>query len=259
MAPSIGFVTQTGMDLQDVIPRAGERGFSHVEILLEGNNDRRRFDPRMAGRLADENDVDIHVHLPFYLDVASPKEHVRRGGRREVQEAIEVAGAAGAGKAILHAGTRAWTSAWDHDVVKSHLLESIAHLDGVARTNDVELCAENLKSEFFTLREDFPDLLAETDVGVCLNAGHALRRGWSVSEIRSFVSDPANRVSHLHLEDPRDDGADHLPLGAGSTDFSELLAPLEESSWPDTVSIEVYTYDFEYLSASKERVEAFFR
>lgn len=255
MAVSIGFVTQTGMDPREAIQRSADHGFDYIELLMEGNNDRSQLDPHAVQRAAASNEVNIHVHLPFHLDVASPKEHVREGGVREVEAAIETAATAGAGKAVLHAGTRAWLAAWDPEDVKPHLRRSIRHLNGVAEDQSVELCVENLPSGFFTLREDFPHLLEETDASVCLDTGHALRDGWDESEVGEFVADPTNRVSHFHLSDPREDGAVHLPLGSGSTDFETLLRPIAESDWSGTASVEVFTYDFEYLAVSKRHVD----
>lgn len=258
MTVPIGFVTQTGMSPEDVFPQAAEHEFAHVELLMEGNNDRSRLDPDAVKRAATEHGVDVHVHLPWYLDIASPKKHVREGSIREVEEAIKVAAEAGAGKAILHAGTRAWMAAWEPEDIKPQLLSSIRRLDDVARKNSVELCVENLPSEFYTLRKDFPTLLSETDSSVCLDTGHALREGWDETEVGAFIVDPANRVSHVHLADPREDGAVHLPLGAGSTDFEELLAPVGESDWSGTVSVEVFTSNFDYLAASKRHVKPLF-
>lgn len=258
MTVPIGFVTQTGMSPEEVFQQAAEHEFAHVELLMEGNNDRSRFNPNTVKQVATEHGVNVHVHLPWYLDISSPKEHVREGSIREVEEAIEVAAEAGAGKAVLHAGTRAWMAAWDPEDIKPQLLTSIRRLDDVARENSVELCIENLPSGFYTLREDFPTLLSETDSSVCLDTGHALREGWDEAAVGAFISDPANRVSHIHLADPRADGAVHLPLGAGSTDFEALLTPVGESDWSGTVSVEVFTTNFDYLAASKRHVEALF-
>lgn len=255
MAVSIGFVTQTGMEPSETIQKAVEHGFDHVELLMEGNNDRSRLDADVVNESVASNDVDLHAHLPFHLDVASPKEHVREGSIKEVEAAIETAAAAGAEKAVLHAGTQAWLAAWDPEYVKSNLIQSIRHLDEVAEAYEMELCVENLPSGFFTLREDFPRLLAETDASVCLDTGHVLREGWDEAEIGEYVANSDHRVSHLHLADPREDGAVHLPLGSGSTEFETLLRPVTESDWSRTASIEVFTYNFDYLAASKRHVE----
>ena len=254
MCVSIGFVTQTGMDVPEAIRRAAQCSFDHVEVLMEGNADRTRIDTGAVDRAATAHDIDVHVHLPFHLDIASPKRYVRDGSLREVAAAVETASTVGAGNAILHAGTRAWMAAWNPEEVKPHLLSSIRRLDRVAHEHGVELCVENLPSDVFSLREDFPTLLERTDASVCLDTGHALREGWDETGIGEYVADPANRVAHVHVSDPRADGAVHLPVGSGSTDFDDVFAPLVETGWSGTVSVEVFTYSFEYLRASRDHV-----
>lgn len=256
MDTSIGFITQTGMNVPEAIRRAARYSFDHVEVLMEGNADRSRIDTDAIDRAATTNDIDIHVHLPFYLDIASPKRYVREGSLREVIAAIETASDIGAGNAILHAGTRAWMAAWDPRDVKPHLHSSIQRLTQVANDHDMELCVENLPSDFYTLRDDFPTLLEQTDASVCLDTGHALREGWSEGEIGEYIAEKTNRVAHIHAADPREDGAVHLPIGAGSTDFSQIFTPLIETTWSGTISVEVFTYNFEYIRASRDHVSS---
>jgi sugar phosphate isomerase/epimerase len=242
------------MNVSEVIRRAAQRSFDHVEILMEGNADHSRIDTDAVNHAASNHDIDLHVHLPFHLDIASPKQYVRDGSIREVIAAIETASGLGADNAILHAGTRAWMAAWDAEDVKPHLLSSIQRLNQVANDNDIDLCVENLPSGFYTLRDDFPTLLEQTDANVCLDTGHALREGWDESEIGEYIVDSANRVTHIHVVDPREDGTVHLPIGAGSTDFSEICVPLTELNWSGSISVEVFTYNFDYLQASRDHV-----
>ena len=63
-----------------------------------------------------------------------------------------------------------------------------------------------------------------------------------------------DRVAHVHVSGPRADGAVHLPVGAGSTDLDDVFAPLVETRRSGTASVEVFTYDFEYLRASRHHV-----
>jgi len=254
MDASIGFVTQTGMDVPETVRQAGRRSFDHVEVLMEGAADRSRIDSDAIDQAASTHDTDVHVHLPFHLDIASPKQYVRDGSVREVIAAIEAASNLGAGNAILHAGTRAWTAAWDPEDVKPHLLSSIQRLHRIATDHGLELCVENLPSGFYTLRDDFPTLLERTDVSLCIDTGHALREGWNEAEIGEYIAEPANRVAHVHVSDPREDGAVHLPIGAGSTDFTDIFTPLKETNWSGTISVEVFTHNFEYLEASRDHV-----
>ncbi len=246
-----GFVTQTGMALDDALPRAAELGFDYVEVLMDGEHERTRLDPADVRALADDHGVDLVVHLPFALDVASPFEHVRAGSRREVAAAIDTAAEFGAEKGVLHADSYAWSPAWDREVVQRHLLDSIRDLDAHARDAGVEVCVENLKNPWFDLAE-FPDLFDATDASMCLDTGHAYADGFDSAEIAAFVADHADRVSHVHVNDTRrSDRDEHLPFGAGFLDFEQVFEPLQ----PATLSLEVFTLDWGYLEYSKQRLD----
>lgn len=246
-----GFVTQTGMAIEDAVPRAAGMDFDYVELLMDGEHERTRLDPGDVRALADDHGVDLVVHLPFRLDVASPFEHVRDGGRREIAAALDTAAALDAEKAVLHAGSDAWPPAWDRDTVQGHLLDAVRDLDAHGRDRGVEVCVENLNNPWFDLGE-FPDLLDATDASVCLDTGHAYADGFDSAEIAAFVADHADRVSHVHVNDTRrSDRDEHLPFGAGFVDFEQVFEQLDSA----TLSLEVFTLDWGYLEYSKERLD----
>jgi sugar phosphate isomerase/epimerase len=246
-----GFVTQTGMALDDALPRAAELEFDYVEVVLDGDHERTCIDPDAVRALADDHGLDLLVHLPFALDIASPFEHVRAGSRREVAAAIDTAAAFDAEKAVLHASSHAWSPAWDRETVQRHLLDAIRDLDAHASDRGVEICVENLKNRWFDIHE-FPDLFDDTDASMCLDTGHAYVDGFDSGEIASFVADHPDRVSHVHVNDTRStDRDEHLPFGSGFIDFEQVFAPLESA----TLSLEVFTLDWGHVEYSKQRLD----
>ncbi|HET7324007.1 MAG TPA: sugar phosphate isomerase/epimerase [Halococcus sp.] len=248
-----GFVTQIGMNYEEAIERADEFGLDFVELMMDGAHERTRLEPDSVQKAADEHDLDLTVHLPFKLDIASPFEHVREGARRELLAAIDTAIECGAEKGVVHASTSAWSPAWEHDELHEHLIGSIDELDGFARERDFEVCVENVPGEFFP-SESFPRLFEETDASMTLDTGHARMNGMSSSEMAEFLDTHGERVSHLHLNDTRRPADEHLPFGAGTLDFERIFEPLRED-WTGTLSLEVFTLDWEYVETSVRRLD----
>ncbi|WP_135826207.1 sugar phosphate isomerase/epimerase family protein [Halorussus ruber] len=252
MDASTGFVTQLGMDYETAFDVAAELEFDYVELLMDGDHERRALDPEVVGEEADARDLDLMVHLPFALDAGSAYEHVREGAIREVVAAAETAAAAGATKGVAHADSKAWRPAWDDDHLRERVFESVREID--ARTpEEFEVCFENIPSGACSTR-DFPDLFEETDAAMTLDTGHARVDGLDSAEMAEFVADHGDRISHFHLNDTRKPQDEHLPFGSGTIDFEAILRSLPEG-WSGTLSLEVFTLEYGYIGVSKEYLD----
>lgn len=256
MDPRVGFVTQLGMDPIVAIERAGALGFDYVELMLDGASAPRRVAER-HDEFADAVEragLDVLVHLPFGgIDVASPFEGVREGSRRAVENAVDVAAALDAEKGVLHAQTNVWGPAWDAEELRPHLLDSVARLAAYGRDRGFEVCVENIPRGHFTTT-DVPDLVAEADASMTLDTGHARIDGYDADGMANLVRD-SGRVSHVHLNDTRRARDEHLAFGSGTIDFATLFDAFADD-WAGTLSLEVFTLDYDYLAVSKERLDA---
>jgi sugar phosphate isomerase/epimerase len=249
-----GFVTQVGMGYEKAFGRADAFGLDFVELMMDGDHERTRLDAAAVRDSAAESDIDLAVHLPFALDIASPFEHVREGALRELLVAIETAANCGAEKGVVHASTSAWSPAWGHADLREYLLDSVRELDEFADEHDFEICVENIPGEFFPA-ERFPRLFDETGASMTFDTGHARMNGMDSGEMADFLDANGERVSHLHLNDTRRPADEHLPFGAGTLDFETILEPLQQN-WTGTLSIEAFTLDWGYIETSVERLDA---
>ena len=89
-----------------------------------------------------------------------------------------------------------------------------------------------------------------------LDTGHARVDGMDAAEIAEFLDEHGERVSHVHVNDSRQAADEHVPTGSGNLDFETALAPLREG-WTGTVSAEVFTFDFDYIELSKEKLDGY--
>lgn len=252
-----GFVTQLGMDPITAIERAGEYGFEYVEVMMDGPTERHRFAELREAILETlrTNHLDLCVHLPFGgIDVASPFEHVREGSVRELEAAIRTALECDAEKGVLHVQTGAWAPAWEHEDLQPLLFESIRELDAFGRERGFEICVENVPRGVFTL-ETFPALFDATEASMTFDTGHARIDGYDTERMVAFTAEHADRISHVHCNDTRQARDEHLPFGSGTIDFERLFDALGDD-WVGTLSLEVFTRDFEYIETSKARLDA---
>jgi sugar phosphate isomerase/epimerase len=249
-----GFVTQIGMEHEKAFERADALGLDFVELMLDGAHERTRLEPARVRESADEHSLDLLVHLPFGgIDIASPFEHVREGALRELRAAIETAADCGAEKGVLHADTSVWSPAWENSDLREHLFASVRELDDFAGEHNFEICVENIPGEFFA-GESFPQLFEETDASMTLDTGHARMNGMDSTAMAEFLETHGERVSHLHLNDTRRPADEHLPFGAGTIDFERIFEPLRED-WTGTLSLEVFTLDWDYIETSVRRLD----
>jgi sugar phosphate isomerase/epimerase len=247
-----GFVTQLGMDHETSFRATEEFGFDYVELLMDGDGERRALDPDSVRKGVAERDLDLLVHLPFALDVGSAYEHVREGAIRELAAAAETAAAMGAEKGVAHADSKAWDPAWDDADLRQLVLDSVAEIE--SRTPDgFDVCFENIPGGAFSTR-DFSDLFAETDAAMTFDTGHARVDGLDSAEMAEFVADHGDRISHFHLNDTRRPRDEHLPFGSGTIDFEAILGALPDD-WDGTLSLEVFTLDYGYVGVSKEYLD----
>jgi sugar phosphate isomerase/epimerase len=245
-----GFVTNGSVPLADSIDAAGALDFDFVEIIMHGSGHRSELAPGPVRERLDDNGLDCLVHLPFSgIDVGSPHEHVRRGSIEEIEASLSVAGAIDARKAVLHP-----TSGADGDDCRRLMAEGVRAVDDAAREHGIEVCAENMFAKYVTV-DDFGDVVADTDVSLTVDTGHARIEGHDAADTAAVIAEHRDRVSHLHLNDTRGRSDEHLPFGAGTLDFDTVFEPLRED-WDGTLSLEVGTQNLDYIGHSKEHLDA---
>lgn len=253
-----GYVTQThtgDVSWRESVDEGARIGFDFVELYMDGATERTKLDTEAVESRVSEENLDFLVHLPFAdLEIGSPRGSVREGSLDEQRTCIETAADMGAEKAVLHASSHATPPEWSTEEIAPLLLESVRELDEFAEERGVEICVENLPGVLFTIH-DFDRVFAETEASMTLDTGHARVDGMDAEDIADFLDSHDERVSHVHVNDSRRPADEHVPTGSGNLDFETALAPLREG-WSGTVSIEVYTFDFDYVELSKQKLDS---
>ncbi|MFZ2503745.1 MAG: deoxyribonuclease IV [Nocardioides sp.] len=245
-SPAIGSLAiGAHVDQTDPIAEAQARGASLVQFFLgnpqgykgpsvayAGGAEGLRDDAAAAG-------VDLYVHAPYLINVATTNNRIRIPSRKLLQQHIDGAAAIGAKGLIVHGGHVGddddpavgfdnWRKAIAAtDLKVPLLLENTAggenamarYLDRIARTWDAIQAAPGAEQ-----------------VGFCLDTCHAHAGGIPLESVVEQIRAVTGRIDLVHCNDSRDafdSGADrHANFGAGTIDPDLLAAVVRDAGAP---------------------------
>ena len=183
--------------------------------------------------------VDLYVHAPYIVNVASPNNRIRVPSRKILAQHAEAAAAAGAAGLIVHGG---------------HVTKSDDPAVGVANWEKtfermpcpLPVLIENTAGGDSAMARRFDALARLWDavggfegVGFCLDTCHAHAGGEELLDAVERVKAITGRVDLVHCNDSRDafgSGADrHANLGDGQIDPELLLTVVQAAGAPVVV------------------------
>ena len=208
------------------------QGYKGPEFRYAGGADGLRDDAAAAG-------VDLYVHAPYIVNVATTNNRIRIPSRKLLQQHVDAAASIGAKGLIVHGGHvnksddpekgfDNWRKAIEATDIKLPLLiENTAggdnamtrYLERIARVWDAISAAEGFDQ-----------------VGFCLDTCHAHAGGNALESVVDDVRAITGRVDLIHCNDSRDEfdsGADrHANLGAGHIDPELLTKVISDAGVP---------------------------
>jgi deoxyribonuclease IV len=191
-----------------------------VQIFLSDPQGWKKPLPRADGEELRRSSLPVYVHAPYLINVCSPRNNVRYGSRKILQQTCEAASEISAAAVIVHAGhaedsIEAGVGRWPRTL---EMLESDVPLlientaggeNAVGRRFDA---LERLWGAVAKVETDFP-------VGFCFDTCHAHAAGEELSDAVARVLAIVGKIDLLHANDSRDPpgtGADrHANLGQG--------------------------------------------
>ena len=176
----------------------------------------------------------VYVHAPYLINVCSPRNNVRYGSRKVLQQTCDAAAEIGATAVVVHPG---------------HAEDGIA--DGIGRwVRTLEMLetgvplymentagGENAVARRFGALARFWDAISKApggiELGFCFDTCHAHAAGEELSDAVERALAITGRIDLLHANDSRDPpgtGADrHTGLGTGQIG-TEVLAVMIQSA-----------------------------
>ena len=208
------------------------QGYKGPEVRYAGGAAALKADAEAAG-------VDLYVHAPYIVNVATTNNRIRIPSRKLLQQHVDAAAEIGAKGLIVHGGhvNKAddpdtgfdnWRKAVEAtDLKVPVLIENTAggdnamtrHLDRIGRVWEAISAAEGFEQ-----------------VGFCLDTCHAWASGIELADAVERIRALTGRIDLVHANDSRDafgSGADrHTSFGRGEIPADELAAVVRAADAP---------------------------
>ena len=191
--------------------------------------------------------LEVHsFHAPFAdrIDISALDSGARDAAVHEISRAAEAAATIGARYFVLHPGPE--TTGVPREQRLDRMDCAVEALDRIAwRAGElgVRLVLENMLPHLFA--GHVRDLLwllgalASTNVGVCLDTGHAHLSG----DLRHVAHKLSGHLWMVHASDNRGERDDHLPPGEGAIAWPELLRQLAAEHFSGAFILELAPED----------------
>jgi deoxyribonuclease IV len=238
---------------------AGELGADCVQIFLSDPQDWRKPPVRKDAPKLRGAALPLYVHAPYLINVCSPKNNVRYGSRKILDQTCDAAADVDAAAVIVHAGhaedgLAAGVGRW---VRTLEMLESAVPLL-IENTAGGENAVGRRFDALAKLWDAVSAVDASVELGFCFDTCHAHSAGEELSDAVERVLAIVGRIDLLHANDSRDPpgtGADrHANLGKGEIGADALRAMIRAARAPVVVEtpggVEEMRADIDFVRAT---------
>ncbi|GAB3574108.1 deoxyribonuclease IV [Amycolatopsis endophytica] len=192
----------------DPLTAAKERSADVVQFFLADPQGWKKPVPRPPKAEIEAAGVEVFIHSPYIVNVASLNNRIRIPSRKLVVQHAEAAREIGAKGLIVHgghvrqgedvaAGLANWRKLFERQAADGGfavpvLIENTAGGDG-AMAREMDLLAR------------LWDEVAEFGAGFCLDTCHAFAAGWQLEDVVDRVRAITGRIDLVHLNNSRDE------------------------------------------------------
>ena len=189
-------------------------------------------------RLADAG-LSCTVHGPFHdLNPGALEPLVWQATHDRFRQTLEAAAALQAQLVVFHPGYDRWKyGGQDHLWLEQNLVFWPPLLQ-IARQAGIRIAIENIFETGPATLVALLDAIDAPDFGHCFDVGH----WWLFADtsLSAWFAALGHRLLHLHLHDNRRGADDHLPVGEGSIDFTQLFSEVGRLPRRPTMTLEAH-------------------
>ena len=242
------------------IEEIGELGFDYVELTMdppEAVPQKILPQKRAIQEVLHRYGMGMTAHLPTFVWTSDLYESLRKASLHENFIALEASAELGIEKAVLHPGFITGLGKFLLDKSKGYAMDSLEAILKKAVSLNITLCIENMfpQARFLSQPHEFqPVFDAFPEIRLTLDVGHA-NLGGGKNRSSEFIRLYGYRIGHVHANDNFGKEDSHLPIGAGIIDFEKILKDLKDSQYDESITIEVFSRDRDYLKISKEKIK----
>jgi sugar phosphate isomerase/epimerase len=182
---------------------------------------------------------------------------LRKASLQETLSALEAGSELGIEKVVLHPGYITGLGKLLPDKAKGYGMESIEIILNKATDLGVTVCLENMfpQAHFLSHPHEFQEVFKSfPDLRLTLDIGHA-NLGGGKNKSSEFIYQYGYRIGHVHANDNFGKEDNHLPVGTGIIDFEKILRELKQGHYDETITLEVFSKDRDYLKLSKDKIK----
>ncbi len=234
---------------------AAEHGLDFLDLTIEGPGAvLEQIDGNELKTILADTGLGIVGHTAWYLPFASPFVRVRQAAIECVVETFDLFAHLGVQHVNVHLAST--PHLFKHSDCVRWNGESFAQLAEQAAAYGLRIMVEHLPNRFFGLDDIATILDADARLGFHLDVGHAHVAGMTLKDIlHAFGA----RLVHVHFSDNRGQNDDHIPLGTGTISWFDVVRMLKTHGYDDTITLEVFSPDRDYLLLSVDKVRAWWR
>jgi deoxyribonuclease-4 len=223
----------------DPVTAATQRNAAAVQFFLSDPQNWRAPRPHPQAEELLATDLEVYIHSPYVLNVASLNNRIRIPSRKLVTQHATAAAAIGARGLVVHGGHLAksedpaqgvdnWRKMFERQVAEG----------GFATRILVENTAggDNAMARQFDSLARLWDAIGDYDVGFCLDTCHAFAAGEDLVDAVDRVLAITGRIDLVHCNNSRDEFGSardrHAPLRQGTIAPEQLVAVCAAANAP---------------------------
>lgn len=194
-----------------------------------------------VGRELAAAELPVTVHAPFHdLNPGALDPLVGAVTRQRIEQTLAAAASLGARLIVVHPGF----DRWRYQGQEQLWLEASARFwEPLLPRAAAQSCRLALENIFDHQPEPLATLLEQLNspwLVHCFDVGHW--QLFSRTPLTEWFDRFGSRIAHLHLHDNHGEADDHLPVGAGKIDFSQLFQLLQTLPLPPSMTCEALSH-----------------
>ncbi len=231
------------------IKRIHELGLDAMELEFVRGVKMKASVAEEVRRIADEYDVRLTVHAPYYVNLASEEKNKREASIKRVVDSAEVGQLCGAVSVTFHAGYYGKNPQAAGELIREGILQVLEQLSGCYITISPETTGK--PSQYGTL-EELLNISRELRVGLCVDFSHLYARSLGaingkdafrkvIKQVKKVLGPRVVKNMHIHvsgMEFSSKGEVRHLNFRESSFDYVGLVDALVEEKVTGIVIIE---------------------
>ncbi len=222
----------------DPLGEAKARDAEVIQIFVSNPQQWKKPIPRADAEELRASEIDIYVHSPYLINLASPNNRVRIPSRKLLAQTVEASALIGAKGVIVHGGSVGADE--DVDVGFERWFKA---LDSFEVT--VPVLVENTAGKGNTVMQNLDNYgplwaaIGDFNVGVCLDTCHTWAAGADLETAVERVTGYTGGIALVHGNDSKDPFGSHRDrhanLGKGEIPPELILSTIREANAPVVV------------------------